>query len=562
MDLLFQPKYVAKCTVLLTILLACFAPLLAQQQNVLFIIADDLGVDYTEVYQEGTDYPSTPNIDALARDGILFRNAWANPVCSPTRATMLTGQYGFRTGIGTVVGSSRRNTEGIDPDTYTLPKALNDANAGYAHACVGKWHLDDESNGGADNPNIMGFDYFAGFVNATGGESNFSEIYFNWQKTVNGNTTTSTDYLATENVDDAIGWIGEQDGPWFHWLAFFNPHTPFHKPPNELHSFDELPGTEEDIQENPIPYFKAAVEAMDTEIGRLVDYLKETGQYENTTIVYLGDNGTTSQVVQPPFDPNQAKGTLYEGGVNVPFIISGASVANPNRESEALVSAVDLFATGLELMGVDASGTVPDGTTIDAQSLVPIIQNQASDVREWVFTELFGLNADSDGKAIRNESYKLIRFDSGSEELYNLNQDPFETTNLLLGTLSDDAQTNYLMLTEQLNNLLNSGGVADDPGSDPENPAPRPPRRPRRTSARATTAAYPNPSQEMVTVSLNSTAPTAYTYAVSDESGQTQLRGRGQGNDLSVDISGLQPGVYYLRVRLSDETTTTRIVKE
>ncbi len=555
-----------KQTVLLIVLQACFRlSASAQQQNVLFIIADDLGVDYTEAYQEGTDYPSTPNINSLVQDGILFRNAWSNPVCSPTRATMLTGQYGFRTDIGTVVGTSRRNTDGIDPDTYTLPKALNDANVGYAHASVGKWHLDDESNGGADNPNIMGFDYFSGFVNTTGGSSDFSSIYYNWQKTVNGNTTTATNYMATEQVDDAIGWIGEQEQPWFHWLAFFNPHTPFHKPPNELHSFDDLSGTEEDIQANPVPYFKAAVEAMDTEIGRLISYLKETGQYENTTIVYLGDNGTTSQVVQPPFDADQAKGTLYEGGVNVPFIISGAAVVNPNRESNALVSAVDLFATSLELMNVNVDDVAPSGTTIDAQSLVPIIRNETDVVREWVFTEMFGLNADSDGKAIRNESYKLIRFDSGSEELYNLRQDPFETTDLLSSSLSEEAQTNYQTLTRQLDNLLDSAEEApNDPGNNPEDD-PAPPRRPRRPFARTSesvSTVYPNPSSDAVTVTLTGDTSSNYAYTISDNAGRAQVRGRGQGGSLFLDISNLEPGTYYLKVRLPDGISTTRIVKE
>ena len=507
------------------------------QENVLFIIADDLGVDYTSVYQEGSDFPATPNIDALAREGILFRNAWANPVCSPTRATMLTGQYGFRTGIGTVVGSSSRNTEGLPVDTYTLPKALNDASSGYAHACVGKWHLSDETNGGEDNPNLMGFDYFAGLTQGGGGRLS----YYDWQKTVNGTVTEVSNYMATENVDDAVAWIDQQEGPWFQWLAFFNPHTPFHKPPNELHSYDELSGNRRDTRQNPVPYYKAAIEAMDTEIGRLINYLKETGQYENTTIVYLGDNGTTSQVVQPPFDAGQAKGTLYEGGVNVPFIVAGAAVDQPNRESNALVSAVDLFATGLELMGVDVGSTVPPSTTIDSRSLLPIITNRSNNVRDWVFTELFGLNDASDGKAIRNQGYKLIRFDSGGEELYQLSTDPFERSNLLAQTLSAEAQSNYEMLTEQLNNLL---GV---------------------TAARFESTkveAYPNPSNDYVEVTVENAPSEPYSYVVKGYFGGMRLQGEAQGNKVLIDLSGLRAGVYYLELRLPTGTTTRRIVKQ
>ena len=505
------------------------------QENVLFIIADDLGVDYTERYQEGSDFPETPTINALAQDGILFRNAWANPVCSPTRATMLTGQYGFRTGIGTVVGSSSRNTAGISVDTYTLPKALNDANSGYAHACVGKWHLNDETNGDEDNPNLMGFDYFAGL---TGGDGRLS--YYDWQKTVNGTVTEVDNYMATENVDDAITWIDQQEGPWFHWLAFFNPHTPFHKPPNDLHSYDDLSGDRRDTRQNPVPYFKAAVEAMDTEMGRLIQYLKETGQYENTTIVYLGDNGTTSQVVQPPFDADQAKGTLYEGGVNVPFIVAGAAVDAPNRESTALVSAVDLFATGLELMGVDVANTIPSGTTIDSRSLVPIIKNQASDVRDWAFTELFGLNEAADGKAIRDRQYKLIRFDSGTEELYQLEVDPFETNNLLAQTLSSEAQSHYDSLTRQLDELLGTPSSSSTP----------------------TVELYPNPSGNVVTVTVDNAPSVPYSYAVKGRFGITRLRGEAQGEQVAIDLSSLQSGIYYLELMLPSGTVAVRMMKK
>ena len=427
------------------------------QDNILFIIADDLGVDYTERYQEGSDFPQTPNIDALAQDGILFRNAWANPVCSPTRATILTGQYGFRTGIGTVVGNNEQ--QGIPVDIYTLPRALDDANSGYPHSCIGKWHLNDETNGNEDNPNIMGFDHYAGLL--TGAFD-----YFNWEKTVNGTTNTVNNYSTTENVDDAIGWISQQQKPWFQWLAFMNPHSPYHKPPNDLHSYDNLSGDRRDTWRNPVPYYKAAIEAMDTEIGRLIAYLKSTGQYENTTIIYLGDNGTPSRVVQPPFNPDQAKSTLYEGGVNVPFIIAGSTVVNPNRESNALVNAVDLFATGLELAGVNVSSTVPSGTTIDSRSLLPFIKNQSSKVRDWAFTELFGFNDTDDGKAIRNQSYKLIRFDNGTEELYKLSIDPYESDNLLDGSLSSEAQNNYNSLSQQLDNLLNGNSSTPNGFSD------------------------------------------------------------------------------------------------
>lgn len=135
-----------------SILSICLASSLQAQDNILLIIADDIGADSFSLYSPADTAP-TPNIDAIANQGVRFTNAWSNPSCTPTRATILTGRYGFRTGIGAPGDQVRQNE-------FTIPNALSQA--GYATACFGKWHLGGNTNGGDDNPNLMGFDHFEG----------------------------------------------------------------------------------------------------------------------------------------------------------------------------------------------------------------------------------------------------------------------------------------------------------------------------------------------------------------------------------------------------------------
>ncbi len=512
----------------------------AQEHNVLFIIADDLGVDYMATYNEGSDPAPTPNINNLASSGVQFENAWSNPVCSPTRAGILTGQYGFRNGIQYVVGG-RNGGVGISTDKFTLPKALKNSN--YSSSCIGKWHLSDENNGNEDNPNIMGFDYYSGLLLG-------AFDYFDWSKTTNGNTLEVSNYSTTENVDDAIRWIDQQTGPWFQWLAFMNPHTPFHLPPKELHSFDNLSGSRRDIRRNPVPYFKASVEAMDTEIGRLIRHLKNTGQFVNTTIIFVGDNGTTGQVVQAPFDSNRSKGTLYEGGVNVPMIISGPDIINGGRVSNALVNVNDLFSTSLELMNIDVSQAVPDQISIDSKSMLPILKNEQVSVRDWVFTEIKGADTTVDGKAIRNSGYKLIVFDNGTEEFYNLTTDPFENNNLLLQNLAGTDLSNYEELRRQLNTLLNSEIPQNANGN-------RQVQQEEERLIASPISIYPNPVDDILNVNILSTNSLSNkeklqnSFKISDVAGRIIKEGNFNTNVFSINTEKIlkKSRLYFIEIR-------------
>ncbi len=415
----------------------------AKANNVLLIIADDFGVDSHGLYGIGSSTAPTPTIDELALDGVQFLRAWSNPICSPTRATLLTGRYSFRTGVGFPVGGEPSHQ--IRLNEFTLPDALSQL--GYRSAAIGKWHLSGDSNGEGLNPNFMGFDHYSGSL------AGFIPDYYNWTKTVNGVNSTVTNYATTENVDDALAWIsGQGSSPWFLWLAFNAGHSPFHKPPNELHSYDSLSGTQQDINNDPVPYYQAMIEAMDTEIGRLLSSI----DLASTDIIFIGDNGTPSQVAVPPADSSRVKATLYQGGVWVPWIVSGPSVIGLPRTNSALVNTTDIFATIIELAGGVVDNVVPASVTHDSISILPLLEDPALGVlRNHVVAERFRVTTVArDGKTIRNDEFKLIRFDSGSEEFYDLFADETELLDLLGETLTATEQANYDSLTAELDNLL------------------------------------------------------------------------------------------------------------
>ena len=394
-------------------------PTLNEHPNILLVISDDLGLDASSGYQVGTDLPTTPTLDELAANGLIFDNAWATPLCSPTRATILTGRYGIRTGV-------------LSPDdsislSETSLQSFIDSNVPntYTHAVIGKWHLSGRDNGGIDNPNLMGIDHFAGFQG--GGVRD----YFDWTLIENGRESSSDVYATTRFVDLAIDWIAAQEAPWFAWLAFNAPHTPFHLPPLDLHDRDSLSPGQQAIDGDPLPYYLAAIEAMDREIGRLLDSFSADTR-ANTVIIYMGDNGSPRRVYQGPVR-QRGKGSVYQGGVAVPMIISGRGVTRMGEREDALVSSVDLFATIANLAGA--------GTTAfnDSLSFADLLSNAGPGPRSYAYTEVVSETLDRDEWAIRNDRYKLMRQLPRPEELYDLQADPIEQENLLRNGSNVDA---------------------------------------------------------------------------------------------------------------------------
>lgn len=391
--------------------------------NILFIIADDMGKDATQGFSEGSIKPNTPNLNRMKNEGLSFNNLWVYPTCSPTRASMITGKYGYRTGV-------KWASDELSQTEKILQKYIaEETNDIYASAIVGKWHLSGENIN--INPESFGLDYYAGLIRGA------VQDYYQWQFYENGSVNLESEYITKVFTDLSIDWINSQSKPWFLWLAYNAPHTPFHVPPSEMHSQDNLPTYIDGL--DPMPYYMAAIEAMDYQIGKLLEGIPDD-ELDNTIIIFIGDNGTPNQVAQSPYSNSTVKGSLYQGGINVPMFISGAGVSI-NGENNSLICSSDIFSTIAELAGVNTS------EIHDSKSFKTLLNNEAKH-RDFQYSEKN--NSTDDLWTINNGEFKLIVNANGNEEMYNLLSDPYENNNLLNSTLTSEEENAKIDLEVEL----------------------------------------------------------------------------------------------------------------
>jgi len=384
--------------------------------NVLLVILDDAGVDKVSSYGMHPDAPPTPHIDALAAEGQRFTQAWAYPMCSPTRAALLTGQHVRRYGIGSRLLPNEEPIELKAADTASLADLV--ADVGYDTSFVGKWHLSAGRLGeaGYDHPTAHGFAWSEGSLAnlvASMGEPESDRGYTYWEELRNGRATWRTRYATSEVVDDAIDRALTMEEPWFLWVGLHSVHTPLHVPPPELYD-GPLPATD-------VEYVDAMVQAMDAEIGRLLAGLPRE-LLDRTNVVLVGDNGTAEHGIAPPFDPAWDKGTVYEGGVRVPLVVRGPAVAQPGAVSDALVHVVDVFPTVAEWSGAD-----PTGLDLDGTSWVPVLDAPDAPGSEQLFVEHFTPIGPGPYKversAARDGRFKYVLRETGQEELRRVGPD-------------------------------------------------------------------------------------------------------------------------------------------
>jgi arylsulfatase A-like enzyme len=435
--------------------LALVSPLLAQD-NVLLVVLDDIGVDRVRAYGEHPLVGSTPTLDQLAGEGVRFTRCWANPLCSPTRATILTGRYGFRTGIGHVIGN-QYGTTGLSLEEWALPEVIRRATLDrYRTVCLGKWHLGGLGQG-LVHAEDSGFHRFAGTL-ANLGEPDDPGAYYHWSKVVDGELATVHRYATTDTADDVLRTVEQLgDRPWFIWAAFHAAHVPYHRPPPDLADYP-LSG---DPQDSPAPHHKAMVQALDAELGRVLAGI-DPKVLARTTVIVIADNGTQGPASEAPTNPTHGKGTLFEGGIRVPLIVWGAGVQQAGV-CDALVNASDLFATTLELVGVDPAQVIPSDVPLDSVSLVPYLVNPgASSQRDFVYSEAFKPNNVPLAelvklrRTLRDQRYKLVRNELDSiDRLYDLWLDPGEERDLLLlPELSDSQREAWRALDRRLRALI------------------------------------------------------------------------------------------------------------
>lgn len=417
-------------------LLACSVVSGAQPPNFVVIVADDMG--WRDPAFMGSDYHQTPHMDRLAADGLVFTQAYANaPVCAPTRAAILSGQYAARTGVYTVGRAPRetdglklrtpRNVESLDPGLITLPEALKAA--GYKTGLVGKWHLGRPT--GATGPEAHGFDVAIGTARGGGTRTYYAPYGIS---SLDGDAPEGQ-YLTNRLTDEAVGFIQDhKDRPFFLWLSHYAVHTPIEADPKVLAQVKKRPAG--DLHDHA--EYAAMVESFDQSVGRVVEALGAAGLAENTVVVFGSDNGGSRRVTRmTPLKGN--KGSLSEGGVRVPCVVKYPGVVEPGRTTDTPVLLFDLFPTLLDLAEAGLSAEAKR-QPVDGVSWAPLLRGQPAPGltdRPLVWhipvykTRPGGRIAGSPATALRKGRWKLMYdYESKTSELYDLQADVGETKDL------------------------------------------------------------------------------------------------------------------------------------
>ncbi|WP_145180729.1 sulfatase-like hydrolase/transferase [Gimesia aquarii] len=391
--------------------------------NVLVILVDDLG--YGDLSSYGASDLKSPHIDKLIARGMKFTNFYANcPVCSPTRAALLTGHYQDLVGVPGVIRTHPENSWG-----YFLPSASTLANvfqqAGYHTGIIGKWHLGLES---PNTPNERGFDTFRGFLGDMMDDyylhrrHNVNYMRFNQQTiTPKGHATD----LFTDWTCEFLEQQAKTTEPFFLYLAYNAPHTPI-QPPDEW--IEKVTRREAGITAKRAKLV-ALIEHLDAGIGKVIQTLDQTGLSENTIIVFTSDNGGQVNVGANNGNLRDGKQSVYEGGLKVPAGIVWKNRIAPHSQNDFMAMSMDLFPTLCEAAGI----TVP--ANLDAVSFLPTLEGKSQPPlrKHWFFRRREGGNRYG-GKtieAIRSGDWKLLQNSPFAPlELYNLKTDPLETKDL------------------------------------------------------------------------------------------------------------------------------------
>jgi arylsulfatase A-like enzyme len=419
----------------------------SSKPNILVIIVDDLG--YGDLSSYGATDLKSPHIDSLISEGMRFSECFANcPVCSPTRAALLTGRYQELVGVPGVIRTKPEDNWGyLAPSATMLPQALKPL--GYHTAAIGKWHLglDHEAH-----PNTRGFDHFHGFL------GDMMDDYYHHrrhdqhymrlnQEKVNpkGHATD----IFTRWAQSYLTERKDQKDPFFLYLAYNAPHTPIQPP---LDWLKKVIKREKGITEKRAKLV-ALIEHMDHNIGKVIATLKETGQWKNTLTIFVSDNGGQINVGANCGNLRGGKQDMYEGGLKVPASATWPGVIKPGTRSDFSFLTMDLFPTAIEA----ADGTVPNG--IEGRSILPLLKSgrQAPFQRDNFFTRREGNQrymGDSSW-ALRRGPWKLLKNrPDGPWELFHLENDPLETTDL-----SKKESQKFRELTTAMRAQIQRGGT-------------------------------------------------------------------------------------------------------
>ena len=368
--------------------------------NVLILVVDDLGWGDVS-FHKGT--LSTPNIDRLAKDGVELGRFYAYPVCSPTRAALVSGQMPRRFGIVNPLGPRQ---PGMPAGLITLPGTFQ--SAGYQTSLIGKWHV-----GTASPPNKSGFDHFYGFmgpqVDYFKHTNQMGDI--DWQR--DGQMVNEEGYSTFLLADEAIRQIERRDPkrPFFFEVAFNAPHFPLSAPEEYVTKHKDFGGR---------ATYAAVVDALDVSIGRVLAALDKQGLRENTLVLFFSDNGAGPREGGSNGILRSGKGSVYEGGIRTPCVIRWPGHVPQGTVSQQPVSAQDLFPTLAAAAGVP----VPAGAKLDGRNMWPALHEGRVIAREPFLIATFDI-------ALIDGEWKLIESQDGQHSLFHISSDISETTDLL-----------------------------------------------------------------------------------------------------------------------------------
>ncbi|MEW4488814.1 sulfatase-like hydrolase/transferase [Thalassoglobus sp. JC818] len=410
---------------LMILCLTSFDAALATAPNIIIVVVDDLG--YGDLSSYGATDLQSPHLDKFFSEGMRFTEFYANcPVCSPTRAAILTGKYQDLVGVPGVIRTHADNSWGNLVDhAVLLPTVLKQA--GYNTACIGKWHLGLEA---PDRPNDRGFDLFHGFL------GDMMDDYYHHRRheqnymRLNDETIDPDGHATDLFTTWACNYIDEQskqDSPFFLYLAYNAPHTPIQPREDWL---KRVQAREPNIDESRAKLV-ALIEHLDDGIGQVLSRLDEAGEAENTLIFFTSDNGGQLNVGANNGPLRDGKQSVYEGGIKIPAGVRWVGQIPPGTVSDFRVLTMDIFPTACEAAGIE----VEKSWNLDAASFLPTcLGNDQSELRDlWFFRRREGGNRYG-GKtieAVRRGNWKLLQ-NSPFEplELYNLENDSQEQNNL------------------------------------------------------------------------------------------------------------------------------------
>jgi arylsulfatase A-like enzyme len=440
----------------------------APPPNVLFILVDDYG--WTDAGEYGSTFYETPNIDKLAKRGVKFKNGYtASPVCSPTRASIITGKYPSKTFHTDWFGAPQpwnyqnhwtkdkplipaEYNPNVGLEEYTLAEAFRDA--GYKTFFAGKWHLGENEKFW---PESQGFDINIGGTDK--GAPSTGNKYFSPYENPKMENGPEGEYLPWRLANETASFIERnQNKPFFAYLSFYSVHTPlmtteelelkYLRKRAKLNLVDNFEPEHANMNRTTQAHaiYAGMVEAMDTAVGMVIESLEKNGLLDKTIIVFFSDNGGLSTSEGSPTSnlPLRAgKGWLYEGGIRVPLIISWPGNLAAGAETDYPAISMDFYPTLLDLAGL--SGSFKGNGEMDGLSLAPILRNPSIRPTRgplfWHYPH-YGNQGGSPGSVIQEDGWKLIYFYEDERiELYNLNADLGETKNL---ANSERAKASYL----------------------------------------------------------------------------------------------------------------------